>query len=164
MMAHENYDQAFKILFRYSDRATSKYFRALQQLEKMQRARRRDEERTNREPRRAPQIAALPGQEPGLGSFGETAGITWPAGAAAAAPEPIAPAAAEGPGLGSFGATAAVTPVAAHNSDNDTSSDDCPALALVPALCNAKPPEHQTGWRFPLDGRKSEGARHFGHG
>ena len=92
MMAHENYDQAFKILFRYSDRASSKYFRALEQLEKMQRARRRDEQRAGTAPPRPgnPFIAPLPvpEHEPELASFGATATGAAPGAVCGAEPGP----------------------------------------------------------------------------
>jgi hypothetical protein len=42
IMTHEGYAHAVKVLSRYSDRAASKYFRAIDRLEKMQAARRRN--------------------------------------------------------------------------------------------------------------------------
>jgi hypothetical protein len=109
MMSREEYDQAFKTMFRYSDRATSKYFRALQQLEKMQRARRRDEEK--------------------LGSFGEAheceeMTATAPAAILASAP-------AEDPELGSFGVSDTI-------SDQAAPEEQCASAAcLADTTCGA---------------------------
>jgi hypothetical protein len=129
MMAQEQYDQAFKTLFRYSDRATSKYFRALAQLEKMQRARRRDEER-GAIPTAVPEpftSLPVPDQPAGLASFGEAqeAAVT-------SKPAPVdiaARAASGGPELGSFGETTLATGPAPRQHRNQSCPDAAPCTS-----------------------------------
>jgi hypothetical protein len=136
MMAQEQYDRAFKTLFRYSDRASSKYFRALEQLEKMQRARRRDEQRGASPIPRGDHAAMIPlpvaEGESELASFGEAQPFALERSPEVSTPAHMvneAPAAAPESESGSFGASATATAAGAASRHDDSD----PVLARGPA-------------------------------